>query len=273
MLKVSQNGEKMHPKVGVSTSSFYPLHTEEALSRLGRAGVRRTELFFNAACELEEPFVEGLRETALRYGVEVVSVHPFTSGFEPFLLFSGYERRFEDGRRFYERYFRAARRLGAPLLVLHGDRRDSPLPEEEYFRRFGILSDDARCWGVTLAQENVPRCRCREPEFVKRMSRALGEKAAFVLDLKQALRAGTDAFSMAEAMGDRLVHIHVSDCGPMGDCLAPGAGCFDFVRLQEQVCRFGYCGSWIIELYRESYGGEEELFQSLSFLRSRLSEK
>lgn len=271
MPNVSQTGENMRLKTGISTACFYPMETEQALAHLGRAGVRNTEIFFNSACELEEPFVQGLRKTAELYGTEILAIHPFTSGFEPFLLFSEYSRRFEDGRRFYERYFRAARLLGARFLVFHGDRREGVLPEEEYFRRFEMLSDDARRWGVTLAQENVPRCRCRDPEFIRRMSEALGDKAAYVLDLKQALRAGSDPFSMADAMGTRLCHIHVSDSGPGGDCLAPGMGGFDFSRLRRLTQRFGYDGGWLIELYRDGYGEEEELYQSLAFLDCALS--
>ena len=37
--------------IGVSTASFYPLETEEALEQLGKAGVKYTEIFFNALSE------------------------------------------------------------------------------------------------------------------------------------------------------------------------------------------------------------------------------
>ncbi|MDD2955918.1 MAG: sugar phosphate isomerase/epimerase [Oscillospiraceae bacterium] len=257
-------------KTGISTSSYYPLETLEALKSLGKAGVGSTELFFNSASELTDRYVDELKAVAKHYGVRVVSVHPFTSGFEPFLFFSNYPRRLEDGRRFYEQYFRAAQRLGAEICVLHGDHHGGRLSEEEYFERFALLSDDARRYGVTLAQENVARCRCREPGFVRRMSAALGEKAAFVLDLKQALRSGTDAYSMAQAMGNRLLHVHVSDSGPAGDCLAPGNGNFDFARFFQTTASLGYQGSWMIELYRENYPTERELLKSLALLSDTL---
>ena len=50
-----------------------------------------------------------------------------------------------------------ARRLGAKILVIHGDRsfEKSGLNDREYYDRFGILSRIAREYGVTLAQENV----------------------------------------------------------------------------------------------------------------------
>ena len=40
--------------IGVSTASFYPLETELSLENLGKAGIKHTEVFFNAACELKQ---------------------------------------------------------------------------------------------------------------------------------------------------------------------------------------------------------------------------
>ncbi len=51
---------------------------------------------------------------------------------------------------------------------------------------------------------------------------------AFTLDVKQANRLGIAPADMLDAMGDRLVHLHLSDFTAADDCLLPGAGCFDY---------------------------------------------
>ena len=43
-------------KIGVSTSCFYPVETEIALEEIGKAGVKVTEVFFNAQSELKPAF-------------------------------------------------------------------------------------------------------------------------------------------------------------------------------------------------------------------------
>ena len=48
--------------IGVSTASFYPLETEAALEKLGKAGVKHTEIFFNALSELKPAFIDILED-------------------------------------------------------------------------------------------------------------------------------------------------------------------------------------------------------------------
>ena len=108
--------------IGISTACLYPMYTEKALETLLGQGFRLFEIFFNTLSELEPEFVSHLGKMLEQKGAVLKSIHPFTSGFESYLLFSNYERRFEDGIKFYNRYFETAARLGAKILVLHGDR-------------------------------------------------------------------------------------------------------------------------------------------------------
>lgn len=156
-------------------------------------------------------------------GTRILSVHPFTSGLEPLLFFSDYRRRFADGIAFYQRYFHAANLLGAKLFVFHGDRRNTTRSRRFYFDRFAELCEAGRRMGVTVAQENVPRCAGYCPDFFTDM-RAYLPGARFVLDIKQCVRAGYSPAEMADAMGEGLVHLHVSDHGARGDCLAARGG-------------------------------------------------
>jgi sugar phosphate isomerase/epimerase len=258
--------------IGISTACLYPMYTEQALSLLLAQGFRLFEIFFNSPSELEPDFLSLLKRKFSQYGGTLKSIHPFTSGFESYLLFSNYERRFEDGVKFYDRYFQAAHRLGAQILVLHGDRNPekSGLTEPEYFERFAQLARRGKRYGITLAQENVNAFRSADPGFVRRMRAYLGEEASFVLDIKQAVRSGFDPFVMCEAMGERLIHVHINDHTREQDCLLPGVGQMDFARLQTTLNGFGYQGDFMIEVYRKNFQELEELNKAYRFLCEKL---
>lgn len=243
---------------GLSTACFYPELTERGLMFAASIGAQAAEVFFNAPSELTDSFVRELRRIADGSGTRILSVHPFTSGLEPLLFFSGYRRRFCDGVELYKRYFHAANLLGANLLVLHGDRRVSQKPRSAYFDAFGELAGEGRAMGVTVAQENVPRCASYCPDFFRDMRQYLPD-ARFVLDIKQAVRAGYTPGEMARAMGSGVVHLHVSDHNAKNDCLPIGTGDFDLAALLRQVKSQGFDGGVILELYRDSYGEYEEL--------------
>ncbi len=257
-------------KIGVSTACLYPMEIEKAFQTLNELGFRTFECFINTYSELTPSFLRTLRDMMTAYGSHVRSVHPFSSGFETFMLFSDYKRRFWDTLEQYKAFFEAARFLGADLFVIHGDRR-SVITEEEYFSRFSNLVACGRSYGVTVAQENVNLYRSADPGFIRRMRMALGKDARFVLDLKQAVRAGWSPFDLCEAMGEDLIHVHVNDHLPGQDCLLPGKGAMDYNRLGRVLRQNGFSGDYILELYRENFGDPAELAQSARWLESVLS--
>ena len=257
--------------LGISSACLYPELTEKAVRFLCESGASEIEVFFNSACEMQGEILSEISHIVKANGTKVVSVHPFTSGFEPFMLFSDYERRFEDGLRFCKTYFEAMHTLGAEILVLHGDRKDSRHSDERYFERYLKLFREAKKEGICVAQENVCRCRSYELEFIENMKSALKDEVAFVLDLKQASRSGLDFKAVLSAMGDRLVHLHLNDCDEQNDCLLPGRGNRDFKELFEIFKNNGYKGSGVIEVYRQNFDKPSELIESLNYLNKVLN--
>lgn len=252
---------------GISTASLYPQETERALRLLARCGVAATEVFFNAFSELEEPFLRELAKTARTGGLRVLSVHPFTSGFEPLLLFSNYRRRTLDGFEMYKKYFNAANILGAKLVVIHGDYRGHSHPRAAYFDVFGELLEHARRMGVEVVQENVSRCTSHTPDFFSEMAAYLPE-ARFVLDTKQCVRANVRIFDMMRAMGGRICHVHISDHDGEHDCLPVGRGTFDVAGLLRRLrCEYGFDGGVLQELYRDNYGPVDDLIEGYQRLQ------
>lgn len=253
---------------GISTACLYPLETEKSLAALLDLGFRTFEIFFNCPSELEPDFLQNLKDMLQEKGGRVKSIHPFTSGYEPYLFFSEYYRRFEDGLKLYEHYFRAANLLDAEILVLHGEREyyKSRITEGEYFERYHKLYEHAKEFGVTVAQENVNAYRCEDPGCISRMREYLHDDVRFVLDIKQAVRAGFDPYDMLHAMGDKIIHVHVNDNKLNADCLLPGEGNMNFKKVIQLLDSYGYSGDWIIEVYRRNFENFQQLKQSKNFL-------
>ncbi len=253
-------------QVGASTACFYPMETEKALKRLGELGFSAAEVFFNSFSELRGPLLEAICRERRNYGIRVVSVHPFSSGTEPFFLFSAYERRFRDTLEYYKRYFDAANALGAHILVMHGAKAGASVSEPEYFERFGELVRLGRAQGITVAQENVVQFAAESADFLSRMQTALGGDFHMVLDLKQTVRSGLDPLALARQFARKIVHVHVSDHLPGRDCLPPGEGAFDFCALSSLLEQNGYKGSFVIELYAGNFTDDSQLVRAKACL-------
>lgn len=249
-------------KIGVSTASLYPLHAEDAFEELAALGIKTAELFANSSTEARDPVAGLIAETMKRSGMEVVSLHPFSSPMESVYLFSEYDRRIAEMLEMYREFFGTMRRLGARFFVLHGAILSSGCPPEHYVRQFRLLSEAADEFGVTVAQENVSYCLSGKLEFLEMMKRELGSRAKFVLDLKQCRRSGEDPFDYIKALGGSIVHLHISDGSGDQDCLPVGAGSFDFRRLMKEMSAEGYDGVYMIELYRRNYDTFSQLRES-----------
>lgn len=256
-------------KAGVSTSCLYPKELEKAFRTLAEDGVKTTEIFVNSHCELSGPYLGEMLAIQKEYGVDVVSVHPFTCPIEP-LFFTEYERRVPDVIDYHKRFFEYMNRFGARFFVLHGNKPQNPCPEERYFERFLKLQETAESFGVCVVQENVQRCTGRDLGFLVRMKNALGEKAAFVLDTKQAHRSGYDPKELVLALGSSIRHVHYSDFGENGDCLKFGLGDYDNRALFEALKANVYNGCLILELYRNGYGQDSELAENCRSLQEYL---
>lgn len=254
--------------LGVSTACLYPAETEKALCQLLEMGFREFEFFLNTFSETQKEYLLSLRSQVEKSGAKVLSIHPFTSAFENMLFFSDYPRRTRDGIQFYHCFFEAANLLGAKILVLHGQRnyQHSKITEEEYLENYHQLFQEGKRFGITVAQENVVNFRSEKVDFIRRMGESLGEECAFVLDIKQAVRAGESPLEMCRAMGKQLVHVHLNDHREGADCLLPGQGNFNFKNLFQILQETGYHGQGVIEVYRDNYSNPEELWQAREYL-------
>jgi len=253
-------------QTGISAASLYPMETEKALVHLSGLGYQVFEIFINAFGELTPEYCAQLNALQEEHGFRICSIHPFTSALESMLLFETYERRTEEGFALYQKYLEAAKRIGAEILVLHGQRIGAgSLTDAEYYARYHRLYRMGQEMGITVAQENVRQFRSSRPEFIKGMRDALGDECAFVLDVKQAHMSGVDPIDMLHCMGNRICHVHLSDHSEMQNCLLPGEGSFDFAALRRHLEEEGYNGIILTEVYRNAIRSDAALQRSKAF--------
>lgn len=254
--------EKMPFELGVSSACYYPLETEKSLELAGEYGFKTVELFINAACELDDDYINKFVAIKEKYDINIISVHPFSSGIESLMLFSDYERRFIDTLPLYENFFRASKKLGAKYFVIHGSRNMKNITLEEYCRRYKVLIDMGASYGITVCHENVVDHRCQSPEYMKAMRCILGDDFKIVLDIKQAALAKYTPYDFLNELSDSIVHIHISDRTEEKRCVTPLKGDFDFEAFFKALKDISYNGKCIIELYNWSYDSREDIVEA-----------
>lgn len=244
---------------GMSSSCFYPEETEKSLIKCGELGFTNVEIFVNTYSELIEPMRNEFKRIKEHYGLNICSIHPFTSFAESTVLFGTYPRRVDDGMEFYKHYFEFAALLDAKFIILHGAKIGPYADNEEYFERYARLYKIGKEFGVKVSQENVVHYRSQSHKFIKNMSDYLGEDFSMTLDLKQCRRAGESPFNFIEAAGGKIDHVHLSDSDENSDCLPPFEGDNDFKKVVESLKGKGYKGKYIIELYRKNFEKPQQI--------------
>lgn len=247
--------------LGISSACFYPELTEKAIEKLCSHHIPVIELFYNSFCECSPSFLEGIKKQTDDANITIKALHPFSAAMESYFLFSDYERRWQDGTEMYRMFFENAQRLGADFVIMHGDRCTNRIDNKAYFERYAALYQLGKQYQITLVQENVVGYRSQHDAFISEMHHYLGDQCAFVFDIKQAARAHQDPVAMLQAMGDRLVHMHLSDNTEHHTCLLPLKGTCDFRKIVNLTDAAKRC-SKVVEVYRDAYRDDDELFSS-----------
>lgn len=254
---------------GVSTASLYPMNTKDALIKIGENGVKHCEIFVNTISEVKAPYLKELNTIANNFKLTIDSLHPFTCAFDPFMMFTGYEQRFFDYLEYHKYYFEAMNELNAKIFVFHGDRKESTLSDKEYCYRFGKLKEIGKSFGITVAQENVGRCKSRSIDFLLGMVEYFDGDLSIVFDNKQAIRSGVDYKEFIDKLGKNIIHVHISDNDDKNDCLAIGKGTLDIADFKNRMIKKGFNGSMVVELYRDLLDSDEDVFESYRNLALR----
>lgn len=263
-------------RCGISTACFFPENTITSLEYVIDTKVPVAELFLNTFSELEDSYVDKIISIMQNSSTEIVSVHPFSSAMEGFFFASPYSGRFSDGIHLYKQIFAAAQKIGANKVVFHGDHAQNTqnFQLNEYVRSFATLVRQAKEYGITLCHENVSYCRLCTPQAVIDFTQAYQAETslppAFVFDTKQAQRNNVSILEMAQAMGENIAHIHISDYTSSENCLVPGKGNFDFSVLFDYLQDIHYQGDFVLELYRDGFSTITDLAQGVAYINQFL---
>ena len=255
---------------GVSTACLYPKLLEESLYDLALNGISNVEIFANTHSEMTKSFALSLLEILNHFDTKCVSVHPFTAEIEPIMLFSAYERRTIDALEYLKYCFDFMNTLGAKIFVLHGNKGSVNAPRELYCERYSMMYSLGKKFGIDVAVENVSRCQSGNLNFLKDLSNMLGSDVKFVLDTKQAVRSKENVFDIVRTLKEKIIHVHLSDSGELGDCLMLGKGRLNIRRLISEIYSYNPDASVILELYRTNFSGISDLVSNYSVIEQTI---
>ncbi len=257
------------PQIGLSTASVYPESTAHGFGWAASLGYDAVEVMVGIDALSQQ--VDAVKKLSDHHEVPVCAVHA------PCLLFT--QRVWgTDPWGKLERSAEMAEAVGADVVVVHPPFRW----QKDYAAGFveGIASLEART-GIAFAVENMYPWRASSRRgmemYLPGWDPSDEDYANTTIDLSHAAIARTDVVAMAERMGERLRHIHLTDgTGSAKDeHLVPGRGVMraeDFLR---HLARTDFSGHVVLEINTRRCANraerESDLRESLEFARAHLA--
>jgi sugar phosphate isomerase/epimerase len=253
----------------LSSSSVFPEPTAAAFEMAATVGYDGLEVMVWTDAVSQD--AGALKTLAAHYDLPVLSVHA------PCLLVT--QRVWSPDP--WERLARAAglaETLGAPTVVVH-----PPFTwQRDYARNFsaGLDAIQAEHPDLRFAIENMYPVRMAGREFVPYTpgwDPTVTGYDAYTLDLSHCAAARNDALAMADAMGDRLAHVHLGDGTGEGrdEHLVPGRGNQPCAELLASLAGRGFTGQIAVEVSTRKAASREDreadLRAALAFARQHLT--
>ena len=255
-------------KVALSTASAYPESTAASFELAARLGYDGIELMVWTDPVSQDP--EAVRRLSDDSGVPVLAVHA------PCLLLT--QRVWgSDPWAKLERASEAAQLFGARTVVVHPPFRW----QWDYARDFvaGVERVEADS-GVVLAVENMFPLRARGREvspYAPDWSPVDEDYRHVTLDLSHTSVSRSDPLELADALGERLAHVHMADgVGSNRDeHLVPGRGTQPCGELLETLAARNFAGLVVVEVNtrraQDRAEREADLAEALAFTRLHLA--
>jgi sugar phosphate isomerase/epimerase len=255
--------------ITLSTASVYPEKTPRAFELAAQLGYDGVEVMVTTDPASQD--IEVLRRLSDHHELPIMSVHA------PCLLLT--QRVW--GREPWDRLQRskdAAEQLGATVVVVHPPFRW----QRDYARQFvdGLARMQEET-DIVFAVENMFPVRARAAEvgmYSPHWDPTSQDYPAVTLDVSHAALSGSDTLGMAEALGDRLAHIHLADSTGLtnrDEHLVPGRGNQPCAELLERLAARGYTGTIVLEVNtRRAVGRQQriaDLAEALAFARLNLA--
>ena len=251
-------------RIGLSTSSVYPESTAHAFAYAAKVGYDAVEIMVIDALSQQIPTVQQLSE---HHGVPVSAIHA------PCLLFTQRVWGTEPWGKL-ERSAEMAAAVGAEVVVVHPPFRW----QKEYAANFvnGVAALEEST-GIAFAVENMYPWRASSRRGVEMYLPGWDPSqepyANTTIDLSHAAIAASDPIEMADRLGERLRHVHLTDgTGSAKDeHLVPGRGSVGAAEFLQHLARVGFAGEIVVEINTRKSSTrperEADLRESLEFAR------
>jgi sugar phosphate isomerase/epimerase len=255
-------------RIGLSTVSVYPESTAHAFGYAAGLGYDAVEVMVGVDGLSQQ--VEAVRQLAIHHDIPISAIHA------PCLLFTQRVWGTEPWGKLY-RSADMAHAVGAGTVVVHPPFRW----QKEYAAGFvaGIERLEKET-GLFFAVENMYPWKASSRRGVEMYlpGRDPSEEsyANATIDLSHAAIAGDDIVAMAERLGPRLRHVHLTDgTGSAKDeHLVPGRGTTGADRFLEHLASNGFEGEVVVEINTRKAttrtDREADLRESLEFAREHL---
>lgn len=260
----------MH-EIGLTTAANYGrMETEEMAALMPHMPLDCCEVFLETHSEFSAGFAAVVRGAL--GSLPVHSVHPLGTLYET-QLFARSTRQREDAFAILSRVLDAGQALGAGIYVFHGPfgigKHVSRMRMDRIVPTLERMIAEAAQRQMVIGWENVSWAWMSRPEHTAQLREVLPD-LWFVLDNKQAHRAGVPVEDFLPVMAGRIGNIHVCDIDGEGHLQLAGRGQVDFPRLFRNIAQTGYRGPVIHEPYSDLFESQEELVDAAKVLRHAL---
>lgn len=257
------------PRVGLSTSSVYPESTAHAFGYAARLGYDGVEIMVGIdALSRQTPAVKQLAE---HHDVPVLAVHA------PCLLFTQRVWGTEPWGKL-ERSAEMALEVGAEVVVVHPPFRWQRDYARDFVHGISVMEQET---GIAFAVENMYPWRASSRRGVEMYlpgwDPSQESYAHTTIDLSHAAIAGSDVVAMAERLGPRLRHVHLTDGtgSPKDEHLVPGRGQMGAEGFLHHLATTGFAGDIVLEINTRRCNSraerEADLRESLEFAREHFA--
>lgn len=253
-------------KVGISTSTFFnTVAPENVFDIMRKMRVDTTEVCLTTFSDYEKPYIDRL--ASLRGNMDVVSVSPLSSQFEP-QLFSPNMRVRADAELLFRKVCYACFVFGAKFYTFCGPinlfDRDS-FDFQRLGQRFVQLMDIAATYGVNISLKNMYWSYASDPGFFKQIFKRCPRLFA-TPSIHHAELAGYDVREFIDAIPPgRISHIEVVDFVKNDWCL-PGRGKYRFDKLFAELDKRRITAPVLMTAPSDSYTDFVQVRDSFEYL-------
>ena len=259
----------MPPRIGLSTASVYPESTAHAFGYAASLGYDAVEVMVGIDSLSQQ--TAAVRQLAEHHELAVSAVHA------PCLLFTQRVWGIEPWGKL-ERSAEMARAVGAEVVVVHPPFRWQRDYARDFVNGIAALENSS---GIAFAVENMYPWRASTRRGMEMYSPGWDPSAEpyanATVDLSHASIAGSDPVAMADRLGERLRHVHLTDgTGSARDeHLVPGRGSVGADAFLRHLAGSGFAGDVVVEINTRRCATREEreidLRESLEFAREHVA--